>query len=432
MRVVMASIGTAGDVHPYVAIALALKRRGHEVVMVANPVFKDRVLGAGIGFWGVGTEDEYRAMVTHRGLVTARSSAMWVFENLIMAGFDELARQVSEAVRVMRADVVVAHHIALGALAAAEAMGVARVQGVLAPLFWLSREEALAMPSWPMPDAPRWVRRAQAEAFRIVGKLTIDPAVNKARRAVGAKAIRNFAGTGARGGDGLRASERLGRASEGVRTLGLWSPVFRGKKKDDPITGTICGFCAWDRPTGDDAGITQAAELRKWMEDGEPPVLVTLGSSVSHHGGEIYEACAKACGELGVRAVMLTGEGAQRDWGRHVRAAAYVPYGVMMGRASVVVHHAGIGTLAAALRAGTASVIVPFANDEFDNAVRARRLGVARVVARRKAGAKGMREALEAVLEDEGMRARAREIAAAMQEERGAERAAEEIEKVAR
>ena len=55
----------------------------------------------------------------------------------------------------------------------------------------------------------------------------------------------------------------------------------------------------------------------------------------------------------------------------------YVPFSALLPRLSGLVHHGGIGTSAQALAAGIPQLVVPFAHDQFDNAARLRRLGVA-------------------------------------------------------
>lgn len=422
------TLGTAGDVHPYVAIALALRARGHEPVILTNPYFKDRILAAGVGFWPVGTAEYYLKMVTHTGLVSARSSAKWVFDNLIMHQFEPAATQLGQACKVLKPDVVFAHHIVFGAIAAAEVMRVPLVQGVLAPLFWLSRHEPLAMPTLPIPNAPAWLRSVQRHAMRRVGQLLIDPPVNKARRSIGAPRIRDYASTGARGGDGLSARTRLRPPAIGIPTLGLWSAAYRPVLPDDPSTGTITGFCFWDRPPTDTRDIDAARTLCAWMDAGPPPVLITLGSSVSHHGKDLYRACIDACTALNQRAVLLTGVQPSFPVPDTIQAVPYAPYSMVMPRAALVIHHAGIGTLAAAMRAGVPSLIVPFANDEFDNAARAKRLGVAHVLARARAKGTRLRDAIAAALADPATSQHAKALAITMQHDRGSLNAALAIE----
>jgi UDP:flavonoid glycosyltransferase YjiC (YdhE family) len=73
---------------------------------------------------------------------------------------------------------------------------------------------------------------------------------------------------------------------------------------------------------------------------------------------------------------------ADQPWHReHVRAFEYVPYAHVFPRAAAIVHHGGIGSIAAALRAGKPMLLVPLGFDQLHNAWRAAHLGFARVVA---------------------------------------------------
>ncbi len=69
MRILISSIGTGGDVNPYVAVALALKARGHEPIMVVNPYFEARVRGAGLEVETIGKAEHFLSVVKHEGLI---------------------------------------------------------------------------------------------------------------------------------------------------------------------------------------------------------------------------------------------------------------------------------------------------------------------------------------------------------------------------
>lgn len=428
MRVLLNSIGTAGDIHPFIALGLALKARGHEVLMVANPYFAARINGAGVGFWPMGKEGEYLAFVRNADLVNVRRSVNLVIDKLIVPSFDACTDAIDNAWRAFRPDVVVAHHISFGAQAASQKIGLPLVQCVLSPMFWLSRYEPVLLPQMPLRDPPKIVDRLVRSLLRPVGRLKVDRKINKLRRAMGLGALRDVAVLGARGGDGLLDGERLKDGDEGTPVLGLWSEHFRGVMKDDPRTGQICGFCAWDRPVLTTARQQQLKELCDWMENGPAPVLVTLGSSVSHHGKKVYAAATAACRNLDRRVVLLTGPDQEAINDDKVRSIEYAPYSVVMPRAQAVVHHAGIGTTAAAMRAGRPSLILPHANDEFDNAERARRLGVAVTGSARKARPGVLSTLLERVLEERDMATRAKALGEKLSAENGAAKAAVKIE----
>ncbi len=432
-RILLNTIGSAGDVHPFVAVGLALRARGHEVLILTNPHFKDRILGAGLGFWPLGSAENYLRLIKDAQLIAGARSPWFVINELITPAFAPTIDAIRQIQTTFRPDAIVAHHIAFGAAAAAELLNLPFAQCVLAPLFWFSREERIALPSLPWPNAPICIDRALRKVARFMGRHTFDPAINRLRRDAGLPPLRDLISHAARGGDGVLPTERLNDPSKGTPTLALWSPRFRARLLDDPSTGTICGFATWDRPPYTSEDIEQERETIRWMESDAPPVVVTLGSSVSHHGADFYRVAADACSRAGRRALLLTGGAADASkWPNHVRAVPYASYSRVMPRGCLTVHHAGIGTLAAAMRAGTPEIIVPFANDEFDNAARAERLGLALVIKRRKLNARSLAEAITQATGDASMVAKGRALSDSMREENGAERAADEIERAIR
>jgi UDP:flavonoid glycosyltransferase YjiC (YdhE family) len=87
-----------------------------------------------------------------------------------------------------------------------------------------------------------------------------------------------------------------------------------------------------------------------------------------------------------------------------------------------------MGTLGTALRAGVPQLAVPFANDQPDNADRLQRLGVAEVLYPSRYRAWRVARALRTLLEEPAYTRRARELAAEVATERGAEAACDAIE----
>ncbi|MBY0312021.1 MAG: glycosyltransferase [Phycisphaerales bacterium] len=424
----LSTLGSAGDVHPYVAIALALQRRGHHVVVMTNPYFQDRIAAAGLGFWPVGTRDEYLQMVTHPDLVTPRASIRHVLTNLVLGTFRQQADALREASVALRPQLIVNHHICFGISAAAEVLRIPIVHGVLAPLFWLSHHERIIPPM--LPYAPAWMHRAMRRIKRLTGPWTLDRPVNRHRADVGAPPIRRTF-LHARGGEDFSPVARTAPANQPPTILGLWSPHFRGSLPDDPTTSHICGFCTWDRPPTSSTQLDQQREITRWMDDAEPPALITLGSSVSHHGKDTYQLAARACAKLNTRALMLTGATSipASDLPQGIRAVPYAAYSAVMPRAGVIIHHAGIGTLAAAMRAGRPQVILPFANDEFDNTHRARTLNVALEVRPSQRTLKHLCATLDTAINNKPMHTAAQTLGQCMQSESGAERAADAVEK---
>lgn len=430
MRVLLTSIGTAGDIHPFIAVGLALKARGHEVALLANPYFAARINGAGLGYWPLGKEADYLTFARSADLARGRRSTRLVINQLIVPAFDVLANGIDSAWRTYRPDVVVGHHICFGAQAACEKLGIPYAQIVLSPMFWLSRHEPVVLPTWPLRKPPVFVDRFVRSLSRSIGRSALDRPINRLRAELGVPRRRDLAVKAARGGDGLVSGDRLRDADDGIKTLGLWSPHFRGKLADDPAPGVICGFAHWDRPTLSSQQQIAIRELVEWMEKGQAPVLVTLGSSVAPHARHIYDSVKEACSKLNKRVALLTGVDDGAIWTTELRSLTYAPYSMVMPRSMLVVHHAGIGTVGAAMRAGRPSLAIPHANDEYDNAERIRRLGIGSSLSPKKLSVPVLCAMIERLTTDRELAKRCKEIGEKMQTENGAGKAAVEIESV--
>jgi UDP:flavonoid glycosyltransferase YjiC (YdhE family) len=263
-------------------------------------------------------------------------------------------------------------------------------------------------------DPPVWLRRRVNPLGRFYARLVIDRPLNRVRRDLGLPPVRD-----------LLFKESLG----GVVNLGLWSPRFRPPASDDPPDGVICGYCPFDRAPGAEHA---PADLERFLDEcaaaHDPPVIVTLGSSVVHHAGLLYRRAAEACRRLGRRGLLLTASpGGARDLLPGVRAFGYAPYRSVFPHAGAIVHHGGAGTTGSALGAGKPTVVIPFANDEFDNASRVRRLGTSLTVRTRQATGRHLARALAEVLQDP-IRLRAAQVGSAVAEEAGPATAADSLE----
>jgi rhamnosyltransferase subunit B len=105
-----------------------------------------------------------------------------------------------------------------------------------------------------------------------------------------------------------------------------------------------------------------------------------------------------------------------------------MPFGELLPRARAIVHHGGIGTAARALKAGIPQLVLPRAYDQFDNAQRLERLGVAAVLSQSAQTATAMARALARLLASESVATRCRECAQRLQESAAVERGCDLIE----
>lgn len=420
-RIVLSTLGSLGDLHPYIAVGVELAALGHAPVIATHGIYRARVERAGVAFHAVrpdfdafGDIDEAmrRAMDLHTG-------SRYVLDRFVLpylrASYDDLL------VACAGADLVVTHVLTFGASLAAETLGVPRVHSAVQPFAMFSAHDPMIVPAMPVLE---WLsrtgtgpRRALWALARAASRGWFAP-VDALRREVGLPRSR---------------AHPLMRMWSPYLNLALFSPVFAPPQPDWPPHTEATGFPQWDR---DEEGRGTSAPLRAFLDAGEPPVVFTLGSSAVYDAGTFYEESARAAAALGVRAVLLTGpEGRNvlaRSAGDRVWVEAYAPHSEIFPRAAAIVHQGGIGTTGQALAAGRPMLVMPYSHDQPDNAARCRRLGIARVIPRGAYRAKRVARDLGALLADAGTRERAAGVGARVRAEHGGAAAARAIDALLR
>jgi UDP:flavonoid glycosyltransferase YjiC (YdhE family) len=173
-------------------------------------------------------------------------------------------------------------------------------------------------------------------------------------------------------------------------------------------------------------------ELAEFLDAGPPPIVFTLGSSAVWVARDFFRESIDAAKSLGQRAVLLVGDDRNRPASLPdgIIAIGYAPYESLLPRASVVVHHGGVGTTSQGLLAGVPTLIVPFAFDQSDNADHARRLGTSRTVYRNKYRATRVAKDLHELLARPEYKQNAIQVSNELKQERGPAQAADLIEQL--
>jgi len=206
--------------------------------------------------------------------------------------------------------------------------------------------------------------------------------------------------------------------------LALFSRLLGDVQRDWPVKTQITGFAFFNR------AIAMPAELTAFLDDGDPPVVFTLGSAAVAAAGAFYEESAKAVSELKCRAVLLVGRypgNIPRHLPPNVLAIDSAPHDLLFPRSSAVVHQGGVGTTGQAMRSGRPVLVVPYAHDQPDNAFRVRNLGTARVLYPKKYVAAAVVRELRVLLSDKHYAERADTVGRQVRAEVGAASAAAAI-----
>lgn len=422
MRVVLTTFGSLGDLHPYLAVALELKRRGHAAVLATSGIYQSKIEAEGIEFAALrpdasafGTPKELMAKV-----FDVRRGPEFILRSLMMPHLRETYEDLARATE--GADLLVSHVLTFAAPLLAEKRGLPWVSTILAPLSLFSAYDPPVLPPFPgMVRLRALGSRFHRLLFRLMRRMTREwtRPVHDLRRELGLPAS---------GLDPLYEGQ-----FSPYRTLALFSPTLASPQPDWPPNMVVTGFAPYDRREKDEG---LPSDLAHFLDVGPPPIVFTLGSSAVLKAGRFYAESAEAARRLGRRAVLLIGNDPSNlptePLGEGIAAFEYAPYSELFPRAVAIVHQGGIGTTAQAMRSGRPMLCVPFGFDQPDNAARVARLGVARILPRERYHAAQVVPALKDLLTRDEYARKAQALGKQVRLENGAALAVNELEAVLR
>jgi MGT family glycosyltransferase len=117
--------------------------------------------------------------------------------------------------------------------------------------------------------------------------------------------------------------------------------------------------------------------------DGTTPAILISLSTSEQGQADLLQRCVDAVADLPVRAIVTTGpsiDPATVRAGANTQVVSYVPHADLLPHASLVITHAGLGTVMASLGAGVPLLCVPMGRDQFFNAERTQALGAGRML----------------------------------------------------
>ena len=421
-RIVLSTFGSFGDVHPYVAIALELKARGHTPVIATSEVYREKMAAQDIEFVPVRPDmpsydqaAELSDLVEE--LMDPRRGSERVMQ-LLLPHMRDIYEDLNGAVD--GADLLLTHPLPLVGPIVAQMRKLPWVSSVLAPISFFSVYDPPVLPQLPalyhlLRFSPGLTRALFRQAAKKLDRL-MEP-VYRLRAELGLP----------RGEQPL-----FGGQHSPASVLGLFSNVLAQPQRDWPANSVVTGFCFSDRR--DFFGETRMSnELKTFLDDGPPPIIFTLGSSAFWAARDFYNDSMAAAAELGRRALLLIGHVRNLPPGplpAGVAAFEYAPYSEVLPRACAIVHQGGVGTTGQGLRSGRPVLILPHAHDQFDNAARVVRLGCGRSLARPRYNRRTAIGELRKLLDEPRHGESAERIGKIVREEQGAKVAADEIEKV--
>lgn len=386
MKIILPTIGTRGDVQPYIALALGLRKAGHNVTLATHPCMRGLVESYGVTFAPMGPDID----IGHEAAVIRANAPHWIvgFMRVMKFTFAMLEQSHAGLLNLCRgADLVIVSHSAAGRMEA-DKLGLPTVSVTL-------MAEAIPVKD---PQDPFLKRVLMGLAGAGMGWLMTRPIDQ----------IRKRAGLPPMGPTGI-TSEILNLIPLSPQISPpnpLWEPRHR-----------LTGY--WFAPAPETWAPPE--DLAEFLEAGEPPVVVSLGAMAL--GGEDTLQAAQitfaALQQAGVRAIIQGWDEAlkQLPLPPTVFHAGSIPHDWLLPRASGLVHHGGFGTTASGFRAGIPMLVIPHIIDQFIWGNKVAQLGVGpQPIPRPKLTAENMAAALRELQSPE-MRRKAADLGAAIRTE---------------
>ncbi len=387
MKILISTAGSHGDVLPFIALGREFLARGHETVIYANPYFQKHVLDAGLAFVPIGTIDEYESLFGE----LAERDPRKAFERVAK----HFAAIWGDCHTAMKADVEPGQTIAIGSSLMFAHRLLKETDGIpcatvhLAPSVFRSHgRPARVAPTWIHARSPNLVKHL---AWWSLDKVFYDPYFTKPLNKLRTKL-------------GLSPVDHVFRSwlHEADCVVGLFPDWFAERPSDWPSKVLLTDFPLYDHGALDPL----PASLQAFIDAGPRPVAFSAGTATSK-ANDFFAQSVEACQIAGLRGILLSHFPNQvpANLPDNIVHVPYAPFSALLPKLAAFVHHGGIGSTSQAMRAGVPQLIRPVAYDQFDNAARAVRLGVARELLPKDYQPAKVAAALRSMIDDTSMRA---------------------------
>ena len=413
-RIVVTTLGSLGDLHPMFPIADMLQQRGHAVLFVVPSKLQARVANQGFQSRTVHMMPDPPAEARASGVSAAAAKAR--IEKRYTPFLKGAIEVLDEACSGADAILSTPHQIATAVVGTQR-----RIPWVTLTVF-----PGLIPSAYSVPE-PHWLPALPTPPGRLVNRLSWSI------YGFGIRYLSQDAIAAAVGSLGIPANKLF--APGGVSPhlcLVMSSPAYSPRQPDWAPQIKVTGFTQWDEPQG----WSEPPELTQFLNAGPAPVVVTTSTAEERDTIGYARVAMRAIEATGRRGIILTGATTDRILGTAphlildsgVAAWPYIPLSRLLPRASMVVHHSGIGTAITTIRHGLPAVAIPASFDQWYNAGRVRDLGVGRIIKFNDLTVERLAKEIDHVATDNRYRVRARELAKEMVGEDGVGRACDEIE----
>lgn len=424
MKILIITLGSRGDVQPYLALGKGLQAAGHSVTLSTSSSFEGFITQHGLNY-GYMSNDfiEFMDSATGKEAMEKGGSATGLVKSMLQtiqksqAIIRQILQDTWKTAQEMQPDLIVFHPKSVGGPHMAEKLGIPAVLALPVPVLVPTNE--FIAPGFPMLKLGKWFNKLSYQLIH-KGYRSYDKVVNEFRQqTLGLEKLsKNFSPLHMTNG-------------APIAVLHAYSEHVWPRPHDWPETAHITGYWfleneeQWQPPAG----------LARFLQNGETPVYVGFGSMAGREPQRMAEIVIAALLKAQVRGIIATGWGGL-DAGslpESIFKIKSVPHAWLFPQVSAVVHHGGAGTTAAGLRAGRPTVICPFLVDQPYWGARVHDLGVgSQPIPQKKLNAENLSAAITRVLTDASILANADKLGEKLRAEDGVGKAVRILEEIGR
>ena len=409
MKISIVTMGSRGDVQPYLGLALGLREAGFHPTFLGPPNFKDWVEGHGVPFVSVGPDyaELFASDVVLRwmeGDIGALYRAWREFLDPVLEGVLESSKLAADY-----GDAILYDAKVFGVADVAEATGKKAICISFAPM-------TTPTPNYPFPATP---------LLQMLAARSRGPNLNRATHIVG-RMFRCFY---------LPKVNAWRRRELGLGPGPMFPPVARVAGRDAPRLHLLSRhiappadehnplLCTTGYPFLDeDENWRPDPALQSFLDAGPPPIYIGFGSMRLRDPERLTRTITEAIRLAGVRAIFGKGWGGLSDSEDRddIFQIGYAPHQKLFPLTAATIHHGGSGTTAVSLRAGKPSLVLAFSFDQPWWGERLHDLGVGpRPIWARKAKAAPLAKMIRQLVDREDYQRNAQAVAAKMAQEDG-------------
>lgn len=414
MRITILVVGTRGDLQPFLALGLGLKRTGYMVKIATHDVYRDLVEGYELEFATLeGNPRQLMEQQSGQSWQESGSNPLEFLLGLRKLAYESMERNMADTVLACQdSDAIIFSVLSASGYHVSEQMGIPSIYGLLQPISRTREFPSITMPLLPLGGGYNYLTHIINEQllwqmFRV--------SINRWRRETLDLDPMPFSGP----------FQILLKTRHPV--LFGFSEHVIPRPADWPPWQYITGYWRlesekWSPPES----------LVDFLADGTKPISIGFGSMSGEIAQQLLDVAIEAISLTGGRAILLGGwtETHQQDFPESIYTLDSAPHDWLFPRMTAVVHHGGAGTTAAGLHAGIPSIVVPFFGDQPYWGHRVHALGVGpEPIPRRRLTPERLASVFDQVITDEGMHARAVGLGEKLRAEDGVAKAVEIIER---